>query len=47
MKQIEILPLKKRNEISFFLFRKTSKILWNNFLFRIVSCFVTQKKEEK
>jgi hypothetical protein len=27
MKQIEILPLKKRNEISFFLFRKTSKIL--------------------
>jgi hypothetical protein len=35
----------KRNEISLFiLFRETSKISRNNFLFRFVSCFAKQKK---
>jgi hypothetical protein len=38
----------KQNEISLLiLFRETSKILRNNFLFRFVLCFAKQKKDAK
>jgi hypothetical protein len=36
---------KKRNYISLFLFRKTSKISQNFFLFRIVACFAKKGSE--
>jgi hypothetical protein len=47
MKQNFTLDKTKRNKILLvFLFHKTSKILWNNFLLHVVSCFVKQNKKQ-